>query len=373
MPINQELMRNVNLGGLLDTEWPFGDSPVPVVIPGYSESIVLDSFEYASIPVNYESPQWSQYTGDPTDGPDPGTEGINTTDGLYGSNALEITISSVPANVYMQHYTAVSSVEINYTRDFLPDWKLDTYNRLRFWIKMPLGIAPSGSGNINAHFGTYYRASTGNRNNAESGGNHFYHYFNLDSCNGAWQQVIVDCHPSHIRGQNGNTEHGPRPYPSSEVGYNYFDLLTRFYWDMEGSVANANDKFLFDGFEFYEEPHTENIDQIYSLSGCYDPIANKFRISWNRDKNENSTTHQVRYALTSFHENGGWTHGSSAPNGTVTPPGFGGYNNMAYETTSLDVSTLDAIYFAIKPSNSASFRQIRIPITAAGYPAIGGV
>lgn len=339
---------------------------------GYEVSKVLDSFEYASIPVNYQDPLWNQYTGDPTDGPDPGTESINTTAGLYGNNALEIEITSTPANVYMQFYPALSSTEIAFAREFVTGYQLDTYNRLRFWAKLPDGLTRSGGGITNLHFGTYYRASNGDRSGFESGGNHYYHYHDVESSNGAWHQFIIDWHPSHIRGQNGNTEHGEKQYPSSEAGFNYFDLLTRFYFDAEGSVASAGDKFLFDGFEFYHEPNTENVAQIYSLNAVFDPTTNKISVNWNRNKDENSINHEVRYAFTSFHDNGGWTHGNAAPSGTVVPPSTGGYNQMYYDTTAIDVTGEDAIYIAIKPTNSALFRQIRVPLTSAGYPAIGG-
>src|SRR5262249_29497958 len=114
----------------------------------------------------------------------------------------------------------------------------------------------------------------------------------------------------------------------------------------------------------------ENLDQIYSLNGVYIPSSNKVHVGWNRNKNENSVKHEVRYSFDDVFRVG-WANAIAAPGGLITPPGFGGYNLMSWETTAINVTGKKVIYIAIKPQNSSLFRQIAIPLasTAGSAPA----
>lgn len=338
--------------------------------PAFSnnDTVVLADFESGSLTIvnpNGTTPStkylFNQYEGDPTEGPDVGSEKINNSTSLSGNNSLEITINT--GNIYTHFYPKVSNYEWKNMSTFIEkgNWISDKYNRLRFWMKVPPGITLSPPGQTNLHFGTYVRASNGDPSSAESGGNHFYHYFNIEST-GQWHQFIIDTHPTHARGNSGATEEGNREYPTGEAGYNYFDALTRFYVDVLGGLPSYPATYYLDKFEFYEETNLENIDQIYSLNAVYDPKTNKLAVGWNRDKNENDVKHEVKYSFTDIHSTG-WDAATSAPNGVITPPGWQGYNRMRWTTTSIDLSGKVSIYIAIKPQNSSLFRQIKIPVT----------
>jgi len=141
---------------------------------------------------------------------------------------------------------------------------------MRFWVLIPegfQGVTGRNSGNANLQIGTYVRSSTGD---PYSQGSHYYHHYNLKHT-GAWHQIILDTHPNHLVGGSGGTEWGNRPYPTGEEGYNYFDALTRFYFDWVGLAPSYPSVFYFDGFELYQEINVENEDQIYSVHGVYVP------------------------------------------------------------------------------------------------------
>ncbi len=340
---------------------------------------VLDDFEYDDLRISNPTGEtiknrllWSQYEGDPTEGPDPGSVRIDPTDSVDGSRSLAVDVTG--GNVYLQFYTKVNSTTWEWARHFVRDgnWSFDTYNRLRFWVKLPDGISRKSGGQSNTRFGTYYRATTGRMDSAESGGNHYYHYYNLEST-GVWHQVIVDWHPNNIRGQSGGTDWGEKQYPTGEQGYNYFDLLTRFYFEINGGLSSYPAVFRFDGFEFYTEPNDENLEQVYALNGAFNNNTGTLYLGWMRHKDENNVDHEVRYAFSNIHELG-WSNATPAPSGIVSPDGWGGYNAMDYTTNQINVGSNDFLYVAIKPQNSNRFRQITIPIdlsTSSGLPNPG--
>lgn len=338
-----------------------------LVISGFStaDSLLLDSFEYDVIPdVRPGNLLWSQYESDPTDGPDPGSETITSEEAFVGEKSLKITLEG--GNAYTQFYPKVEDRVWSNARNFVKEgeWEFDKYNRMRFWVKLPPGITYQGEGQTNAHFGTYVRSKNGDESSAESGGNHFYHYFDLEST-GEWHQIIIDTHPSHSRGESGGLEEGDKEYATGEVGYNYFDGLTRFYFDLDGGLPNYPSAIYFDGFEFYEEKNPENINQIYGLNGVYVPASNKLIVGWKRDKDENKVKHEVRYSFSDVFSIG-WDNAEVAPNGTITPPGWQGYNGMYWNTTDINLSGKKSIFIAIKPENSNLFRQIEIPLSLSG-------
>ncbi len=199
------------------------------------EFTILDDFEEASIQVVNESQTdpkkrflWNQYEGDFTEGPDPGTASIDNQNGLTGENSLKVNVTG--GNIYLQFYPK-NGTWLN-TKNFVEGWSNDRYNKLRFWVKLPSGIRKPGGGRKNVTVGTYVRATWGDKNNAEDGGGHFYHNYEMEST-GEWQQIIVDMHPDHRRGASGSAEHYYIPYRTGEAGYNYFDTMTRFYIEID--------------------------------------------------------------------------------------------------------------------------------------------
>ncbi len=337
-----------------------------------AQTILLDSFESGSIRVINPAETdpsyrllWNQYEGDFTEGPDPGVESVSSATARDGTYSLKVTVTG--GNLYLQFYPC-DGVWRNMREFTQPSsaWQMNTFTRMRFWIKMPPGVSAAPPGQANLQIGTYVRASTGDSSSAEDGGNHFYHHFNIPYT-GQWHQLIVDTHPNHIRGANGGVEHGDQLYPTGETGFNYFDALTRFYMDIGGSLPTYPADFYVDGIELYRELQPENVAQIYSLNGVYVPSTNTIRVGWMRDKDENSVNHEVRYSFSDVFQVG-WANATPAPGGLVTPPGWQGYNGMEWSTSSIDVSGRSVVYIAIKPQNASGFRQIAIPLSSGSSP-----
>lgn len=290
----------------------------------FAQSLMLDDFEGGGIRVVNSAeadPQtrllWNQYEGDFTDGPDPGNESLTSAFAKSGSKSLKVTVTG--GNLYLQFYPIVDGCCWANARTFAEGpWQYDTFNRLRFWIRVPPQVTQAAAGYYNLSLGTFIRRKNGDPNSAEDGGGHWYHHFNVGYASGEWQQVIVDTHPNAVRGGSGNTEYGDKPYVTGESGYNYFDGLTRFYLDLQRKMDGTPPAdFYVDGFEFYKETRPENVAQIYSLTGVYVPPSNTLRVGWQRHKDQNGVAHQVRYAFSDIFQLG-WDGATPAPNGTVS-------------------------------------------------------
>lgn len=284
--------------------------------------------------------------------------------GSYGIKNTVTNVESGPALSQLQFYPRTETSYL-YAREFseTKPWKLNTYNRLRFWIKVPPDTSVRAVDQTNFHFGTYIRATTADDASAESSNGHFYHYYNIPYT-GEWHQVIVDWHPSHQRTASGSTEHGTMQYPTGEAGYNYFDLMTRFYMQVNGTATSYPQVIMVDGFEFYREDADENVNEVYSVHGTYRKSDNTLLVGWLRDKTQNDAVHEVRYAYSDIHTLG-WNNATPAPNGVNRVGGWTGYNGVRYSTTAIDFSGRSQVYVAIKPQNSTRFRQIVIPLTTS--------
>ena len=385
------LKRNANEGGALMGEYPNGLAPL---FNGFKNSLILEDFEHESMPI--ARPLLPPPTGDlweevgaSSDGtPRPTEATLIATDQLYGAKSLQVrrlATADTPELFqlrYINNLTGESATNNwHWLREVVTGWQENKINRLRFWVKFPAGMSLNISGNNNFHFGTYLRSNDTARTENESGGQHYYHYFNIKREGSLWHQVIIDNHPNHKRGNNGNTELAAinEPMPSTDPARNYFDTMTYFYLQPNNVTEPAMPAdFLFDSFEMYEDPYDEDVEQIYGLSGIYNDETDEIVLRWNRDKTTSALTFDVRFAFSSFHKNGGFTHGSAAPNGTglqsvqwdFEPTG---YNGVEYRESGFNFAGQDHVFIAIKHQNSPTrFREIQIPLNASGYPTVGG-
>ena len=347
------------------------------------DGVVIADFEEASIPISNPSGNapryqhlWNNYL-DNGESLGQETYGFEAdTDALYGNQVFRCTISE--GNIYPEIYPYTYPSGWKYIKEVIKSgtWKLNTFDRIRCWVKIPTGFHTSTPGTTNLHFGTYVRGTTGETSSAESGGgNHYYHYMNVPPT-GLWHQMIFDWHPHHRRGADPNIEWNDLQYPTNEPGYNYFDLMTRFYFQFK-----PND-YIFPsypvsvdwaGVECYKDNHPENVDNIYCLNGTYRESDNMLFVGWARNKADEVTIHEVRFAFTDIWLSG-WSSATPAPSGEITPPNGGAYNNMAYDNNTISMGSNNSIFIAIKRQGDADnlMRQIEIPLTAAGYPILGG-
>lgn len=321
--------------------------------------ILLDDFEGTTI--REASPGgvllWGQYTSGAGGN---GFASIDTEDAQSGSQCLKIELYS--EQFYAQFLPHVPNGVANMHEYVQPPdkWRTDYFNRMQFWIKVPPGQTPRDKGKASANLGTYCRKSDGNRRDQEDGGGHWYHNFNLEDVGPHWYQLLLDTHPNHRRGANGQTEHGDQEYVTGEPGvWNYFDALTRFYLNVDRTNPIPS-TWRLDNFRLYRETADEEIDKVYSLNGIHIADEQRTIVKWMRHKNENYVNHEVCYSHEDIHEHG-WDSAIPAPGGLCKPLGWQGYNGMEYETTEI-VPQCENLYIGIKPENSNRFRQIILPV-----------
>jgi hypothetical protein len=322
--------------------------------------MTLQNYDGSSVPVNQAGETYPSFYG----GAGNGTISLNSSDAVSGKS-LQATLSSGYAQIQFNPYSISSR---SFAREYVVNpsgWLFNTYDRMRFWIKVPQNQFPDAPpGQANYQIGTYVKRVTNPDNSSdETGGNHYYHHLNIPYT-GQWTQVVLNMHPIDQRGGNGGTEWGNMPHPTGESQYNYFDALTRFYIDNLSNPGTYPATYLIDNIEFYKEPAQENDDQVYSIHGTYVPSSNRIYIGWMRNKDENSVNHEIRYAFSDIHQDG-WSAATPAPNGVITPPGWQGYNGMVYDTTNLPLSGKTNVYIAIKPQNATLFSQVVIPLSSS--------
>ncbi len=251
----------------------------------------------------------------------------------------------------------------------------NTYNRLRFWLKVPTGAdTPGDAGRHNIEFGTHLK-ELAEVYSGESNNWHFYHFFNVIDTEGEWEQFLVDPVPQHQRSHEGGEDYPSQLHPSTVSPLlNYFDLMTRFYVDFWEKTKTFHPwplptHFYLDDFELFEEPFNENLLQVSSLHGVYLPGSNTIRVGWMRRKAEDTLAYDITYAFSSIYVSG-WAGATAAPGSPIVAAGNGSYNGMLYATTAIDVSAHGSIFIGIKPQNSALFRQIEIPLAAPPSPLL---
>lgn len=346
----------------------------------YQDIYQLDDFEGENVIVRPSSTTYTKFKWGFPDSDNGGNirdgeVAFSSATGLNSSQSLNATILSLDAgitnpynvqNIFVHYYPYdESTYEYRYIREQESQegksgYQTKRYNRLRFWIKVPSTHVQETVKQTNFHFGTYIRNIGETRGSSESDNGHFYHYYNLPAMDGVWHQMIVDTHPSHQRGASGSTEHGNREFPFSGTSYNYFDLMTRFYFQIKTAPTEYPTSYYIDNIELYYDPNPENVDQIYSLHGSYSDATNTIVVGWLRNKTEDDVRHEIRYAYSDIHDIG-WSAATPAPDGVITPPGISGYNGMEYKTDQIDMNSQSRVYIAIKPENSSLFRQIIIP------------
>jgi hypothetical protein len=298
------------------------------------------------------------------------TTSINRTDSISGTSLqMNLTQGMLYAQFNPYNYAGNSNYPgpRAFARDYAEEkanWQFNTYNRMSFWIKLPpsdTAFARDGNPGNMFQVGTFVKqVANTDRYSDETGGGHYYHLINPPST-GTWVQVILNMHPDHRRSDAGTVDPGVLDHPTGEPQYNYFDTLTRFYLQRMPAPSSYPAVYLIDNIEFYQETRPENEVQVYSLAATYRASDNRLVVTWNRNKGDDTTKHEVRYAFSDIHASG-WDKATPAPSGLITPPGNGPYNGMVYDTTALNTKNQSTVYVAIKPANSSRFTQIAVPL-----------
>ena len=335
--------------------------------------MVLQNYDRPTVPLDLTGDTFSSdYSGSGT-----ATVSINTTNAVEG-NSVQLNVTS--GGLLAQWNALTANGQWTFMRNYASNpsgWQFNTYDHLSFWVLRPATAAPLQSGGQdNVEFGTYVAQITNpGPTSAETGGDHYYHDLNLPNT-GQWTQVIINMYPQHYRGEPGGEDPTNTVYPTATNGpnggddppntYNYFDTLTRFYFD-EGVQGYTTGTWLFDDFQFYKSPYPQDDAQVSSLTGTYNPNNNEVTVTWERPKNDNTVNDDVRYSFSDIDQIG-WNAATPAPNGILTPPGSQGYSGMVYDSTALPLAGHSVVYIAIKPENSPNglFSEIAVPIYGVG-------
>ncbi len=343
----------------------------------HTDQMTLKDFDGPTVPLNNAGDEYPRYLYGEYQGVLQGgifDSTINTSDAISGSSlAMHLTEG---LGLYAQFNAHNADGTRGFAREYAADpeaWQFNTYNRMRFWMKVPvISTSHQTNGRWNFNVGTYGKSvGTPDWYNDATGGGHFYHHINTPAL-GQWVQVILNMHPNHRLGDEGWMEPGNLPHPTGEDAYNYFDAMTRFYiaeFDSDPVVVPRT--YLLDQMEFYREPYEENDEQVYSITAVYEPPTNRLIVTWNRNKNENDIAHEVRFAFANIHAIG-WDAATPAPDRVVLPPGWQGYNAMVYDTTSLPLAGRPKVYIAIRPVGATLFSQIAVPLAGvtSGAPVL---
>lgn len=323
------------------------------------------SFDGPTLPVNkagegYPKPSFEPGTSDP---------GGNFTMSLVNEDAVsgQCLRMRLTEGRLKAHFTPEGKLgRKTFARDYVADpsaWRFNTYNRLRFWVKLSAAAPPhSTTGNSNMSIGTYVKHSgaAGTGTLDDSGGSYF-HRLNVPAVD-CWAQVLVNMHPHVGNRATGEHDIGNQPHPTGEEQFNYFDTLSQFYIEGRQAPARFPVDYYLDEMEFYQEARPENDDQIYSIVATHVPAQNRLLLTWSHRIGEDTLAHEVRYSFTDIHTTG-WAKAQPAPGGLVRPAGKGIANGMVYDTRDLPLTGQRLVYLAIKPQSSDRFSQIAVPLT----------
>ena len=215
-----------------------------------------------------------------------------------------------------------------------------TFNRMRFTFRCDRAIPfePSGSGNIQV--GTYIKTSTSDPANQ---GAHYYHLVDATIPANRWVWVDLNNQVQHQVGGNPNTN-----WP---LITNYYDKLTRFYFDSQDDGWTGT-RCEFQPLVFFKttgEPDT----LVSNLSRTYD--GTRYQVSWSAPKNQ-VRVYEVRYRTSSM-KTDGFTSGTDG--GTVDATASA-YTNIQWSSPAM-AQPAGGLYVAVRPQGTTTFAETFVP------------
>jgi hypothetical protein len=286
-----------------------------------------------------------------------GTLSLDSTDAISGKS---LKITQTAGALYLNFNPYGPGSDRGFTHDYVPTWAFNTYDHLEFWFKYPTnGLDSPTDGSRSIEIGTYVKhVANPDLYSDEAGGGHYYHQMVIPPV-GQWTKVVLNWHPSHIRGGNSNVDLGPQSHPTREPAYDYFDALTRWYINEAYTDQKKFPKvYRIDEARFYKGPVGET-DSIYTLTATYLPSQHWTIITASAWKQPNFPIHEFRYSKSPITS---WAAATPCPNGRIVPPGDNGYNIMTYQTKSLTFQLGETVYFAIKADGQSKWANITLPI-----------
>jgi hypothetical protein len=275
---------------------------------------------------------------------------------------MKVMTGPEPNGVYMTFlpynygYTFPTGYVQNYIRQGA--WNPNV-NRFRFSVKCSNTVMRSADGSDNLQIGTYIKPK--DSTDARWQGDHYYHLLDANFYANRWTTIELNRVPQHMVTQSPYTNWPENP----ESGINYYDGLTIFYFDTQGS-GWGNQTCYFDNYQFgvtTGEPDT----YVSSLAGSYNESG--YDVTWAAPKNS-VTSYEVRYSTSSMKANG---FASGMSGGTVSSPG-NAYTGTFWRSPS--VAEAPVMYVAIRPTDLSQFTEFKITsspdATAPSVPVTSG-
>jgi len=224
-----------------------------------------------------------------------------------------------------------------------------TTNRMNFKLKCNADVPRSSSGSSTFNVGTYVKAHTDTDQSNQ--GRHFYHGFSPNVYNGHWMLVELNTQPDHEVGISGQPANDP-VMPS----VHYFDGMTRFYFDNDGTSNLNGAGFSRKVCQFKElwlrNVSNENDHMIASTTGQHN--GSYFEVTWATPPNQ-ALTYDVAYSRSTMKPNN-FAGGTSG--GTVQSTG-NDYPGVYWQSPTLPLDT--GLYVGIRAPGDTIFTEIFIP------------
>lgn len=331
-----------NTGGNTTTTGSGGGAnidPDPIVLEDFSD---LRTNALLPTPENPPQPLWYPY--------------YQSSNPQVQSGILSVTVQGAP-QIY---FRPLDDNGWYFIRTLIESgtWSDNGFNRLRFRVKQPDGLELLDPGRHNVEWASFLHVgSTTNGPWTESDDNnwHFYHYLDIPS-DGLWHEVIIDTYPDHQRGELGGEEQGDQEFPEGGSTFNYFSMMTSFYYDLPyastlGMVEMGPVSL------FYEDNSTVPLDQVRSLNAAFDPTSSAIKLGWMRRKDQSGHPYEVRWStapITDFD--------AANLGGEIDAPDTDVYNGVRFDLASPELASHDVVWVAIRPGGTDLFRQIAVRI-----------
>jgi hypothetical protein len=308
--------------------------------------VVLEDF--SSMRMNGDTPAgpiWQPYTGSWSSGP--GQKGSIQPGGIY----RDVVPSGQAPYFHFIPYPYNTLAGFAKGRLRSGTWSAST-NRMTFWMRVTGGsgtVPNNGSGRHAAELGTYTKAADGNLSNQ---GDHYYHFLYANWYPDRWMLVTLNRVPQHMVGQASGTNWPENPTKSR--GWDYFDGLTRFYFEAIYPDTSKWGGRSYDFADFQFATVTGEPDQLVaSVTATY--TGSRYELSWQGPKNK-AQQYTVYYGPASMHARG---LGAGTKSTTAATTG-NDYSGVMWTSPTM-AQPREGMYFAILPAGQAAFTEIYLP------------
>jgi len=233
-------------------------------------------------------------------------------------------------------------------------------NRMILYSKIPY----AGDGNEHTfHIGTYSK-NPATANSTSNVGMHWYHYFEIRGNDTYWMKFYINKHPQHKVSSDD-----PPPNNPTMPEFDYFDGLTRMYFQMKYSPFESNwpgaYTVMVDEIEFYNEARIEN---EYSINGVVITYFGdgEFDIDWSSFSQYHimTGTYEVKYSKTPINTDTDYNNAELLPGSPTN--GWGskniGHHDNHYRAnfTIQNIDEQSTYYFAIKDIGNNTSHQTKM-------------